>query len=73
MSGVPGVEGKPGVAGLPIPVPVPLLLPGAPVPVESTPKCEYTLCIQVESIVGQEALLNVGALSNFVRSTVAVN
>ena len=75
MSGVPGVEGKPGVVGLPmpVPVPVPLLLPGAPVPVASTPKCEYTRCIHAESIVGQELLLNVGALANLVRSTLAVN
>jgi hypothetical protein len=41
---------------------VPLLLPGAPVPVALTPKCEYTRCIHVESIVGHELLLNVGAL-----------
>ena len=76
MSGVPGVEGNPGVDGfpMPVPVPVPLLLPGAPVLVPaSTPKCEYTRCIHVESIVGQLALLNVGALCSFARSTVTVN
>ena len=73
MSGVPGVAGKPGVEGFPTPVPVPVALPGAPVPVPSTPKCEYTCCIHAESIAGHAALLNVGALCNFARSTVAVN
>jgi hypothetical protein len=53
---------------------VPLLLPGAPVLVLGlTPKCEYTLCIQVEFMVGQELLLNVGAFCKVVRSTLAVN
>jgi hypothetical protein len=80
MSGVPGVLGAPGVEGfpnpvpVPVPVPVPLLLPGAPVLVLGlTPKCEYTLCIQVEFMVGQELLLKVGALCSVVLSTLAVN
>jgi len=79
MSGVPGVLGTPGVEGfpkpvpVPVPVPVPLLLPGAPVLLGVTPKCEYTLCIQVEFMLGQELLLNVGALCRVVLSTLAVN
>jgi hypothetical protein len=80
MSGVPGVLGTPGVEGfpkpvpVPVPVPVPLLLPGAPVLLLGlTPKCEYTLCIQVEFMVGHELLLNAGAFCRVVRSTLAVN
>lgn len=70
MSGVPGVGGTPGVAGLPICEPLlgvlmvdellPVPLPGAPALL--APKCEFTCWLQVESIVGQLPEVKVGAL-----------
>jgi len=76
MSGVPGVDGNPGVdwllPGVPNEPLVPVLLPGAPV-LDCTPKCELICWLQDESMVGQLFAVNVGALCNLLWSTFSVN